>query len=129
MEDLFERNLCKVLYATETFAVGINHPVKTAFFDSLRKYDGKSFRNLYGSEYLQMAGRAGRRGIDSFGLVFTLADYKSVEHGDLLNIEKIKIEPVKSQFNLSYNVVINLKRKYSEDEIKTFFNKCFALSA
>jgi superfamily II RNA helicase len=126
MEDLFERNLCKVLYATETFAVGINHPVKTAFFDSLRKYDGKSFRNLYGSEYLQMAGRAGRRGIDSFGLVFTLADYKSVEHGDLLNIEKIKIEPVKSQFNLSYNVVINLKRKYSEDEIKTFFNKCFA---
>lgn len=126
MEDLFDMKLCKVLYATETFAVGINYPVKTVFFDSLRKYDGRSFRNLYGSEYLQMAGRAGRRGIDTFGLVFTLADYKSVEYGDFLNVENLKAEPVKSQFNLSYNVVLNLVRRYKDEEIKTFFNKSFA---
>ncbi len=126
MEELFENKLCRVLYVTETFAVGINHPVKTVFFDNLRKYDGKTFRNLYGSEYLQMAGRAGRRGIDTFGLVFVLADYKAVEHADLLNIEKIEVEPVKSQFNLSYNVVLNLVRKYSDEEIRTFFSKSFA---
>ena len=126
MEGLFEKKLCKVLYATETFAVGINHPVKTAFFDGFRKYDGKTFRNIYGSEYFQMAGRAGRRNIDEFGLVFTLADYKAVEYGNLLNIEKLKVEPVKSQFSLSYNTVLNLIKRNDEETIKEFFKKSLA---
>lgn len=126
MESVFEQKLCKVLYATETFAVGINFPVKTTCFDSLRKYDGKSFRNLLGSEYLQMAGRAGRRGIDKFGMVFVLVDYKDIENGDFLNIEEVSVEPTKSQFTLSYNTLLNLVRRYSDEEIELFFNKSLA---
>lgn len=126
MENLFEQNLCKVLYATETFAVGINYPVKTVLFNSLRKYDGKAFRNLSGSEYLQMAGRAGRRNLDSFGLVFTLTDYRAIEGNEFLDIGSLNVEPVKSQFKLSYNTVLNLARKYTSEDIRLFFKKSFA---
>jgi len=126
MEDLFERKLCKFLYATETFAVGINYPVKTVCFDSLRKYDGESFRTLTGSEYLQMAGRAGRRGIDDFGLVYVLADYKSLENGNLPDISQLQAEPIVSKFQITYNTLVNLVSRYSDREIEEFFNKSFS---
>ncbi len=64
VEKLFEEGLIKVLFATETFAVGINMPAKTVCFDNLRKYTGKGFRLLNSKEYFQISGRAGRRGID-----------------------------------------------------------------
>ena len=60
VEDLFSKGLIKVLYTTETFAVGINMPAKSVCFESLRKYDGISFRFLNSKEYFQIAGRAGR---------------------------------------------------------------------
>lgn len=123
MERVFERKLCKVLYATETFAVGINYPVKTACFDSLRKYDGKGFRNLMGSEFLQMSGRAGRRGLDEFGMVFVLADYRSVANGDFPDIHSLVVEPVKSRFSLSYNTTLNLVSRFSDSDVVTFFGK------
>ena len=126
MEELFERKLCKILYATETFAVGINFPVKTVCFDSLHKFDGKSFRNLSGSEYLQMAGRAGRRGIDDFGLVFVLVDYKSIESGDFPDIYQMKAEPIVSKFQITYNTLVNLVNRYSDEEIEEFFRKSFS---
>lgn len=126
MEMVFENRLCKVLYATETFAVGINYPVKTVCFDSLVKFDGKGFRTLTGSEYLQMAGRAGRRGIDSFGLVFALADYRALSEGELFDPAKVKSEPIKSQFALTYNTVLNLVNRYSEEEIQKIFASSLA---
>ncbi|QGG47031.1 DEAD/DEAH box helicase [Heliorestis convoluta] len=64
VEEAFGRAIVRVLYATETFAVGINYPVKTVCIDSTTKFDGKSFRVMTGTEYHQMAGRAGRRGMD-----------------------------------------------------------------
>ena len=64
--------LVKVLIATETFAVGVNMPTKTTVFTSLEKFSGDDFRNLYTHEYLQMGGRAGRRGIDKVGTVILL---------------------------------------------------------
>ena len=69
-EILFSKGLIKVLFATETFAVGVNMPTRTVVFTELSKYDGniKGFRNLTTAEYLQMAGRAGRRGKDSEGI-------------------------------------------------------------
>ena len=72
VEELFGQGLIKVLYTTETFAVGINMPAKTVCFDSLRKYDGISFRYLNTKEYFQIAGRAGRRGIDKVGYVVSV---------------------------------------------------------
>ena len=60
------------MFATETFAMGVNMPARTVVFDSTRKFDGNDFRDLHSSEYIQMAGRAGRRGLDSTGMVILL---------------------------------------------------------
>lgn len=64
VEILFSRGLIKVLFATETFAMGVNMPARTVVFNSTRKHDGRDFRDLLPGEYTQMAGRAGRRGLD-----------------------------------------------------------------
>jgi superfamily II RNA helicase len=72
VELLYGKNLIKILFATETFAVGINMPTRTVVFTSLEKMVGNNVRNLSTAEYLQMAGRAGRRGIDTLGTVIVL---------------------------------------------------------
>lgn len=59
----------QLLFATETFAMGVNMPARTVVFDTIRKHDGTGFRNLLPAEYIQMAGRAGRRGLDTTGTV------------------------------------------------------------
>jgi antiviral helicase SKI2 len=64
VEILFGRGLVKILFATETFAMGVNMPAKSVVFNSIRKHDGNQFRVLEPGEYTQMAGRAGRRGLD-----------------------------------------------------------------
>lgn len=74
VEMLFDKGYIKLLFATETFAVGINVPAKSTIFTSLTKYNGSIMRNLYSHEYTQMAGRAGRRGIDKEGLVWILGN-------------------------------------------------------
>ncbi|MBD3203533.1 DEAD/DEAH box helicase [Candidatus Woesearchaeota archaeon] len=115
VETLFAKGLIKVLFATETFAVGINMPAKSVAFSSMFKYDGVNFRNLYSKEYFQMAGRAGRRGIDKKGFVYVMVDRS---RDDLYKIKKITtadVEPIKSQFKLSYNTVINLIHNYKEE--------------
>jgi antiviral helicase SKI2 len=66
---LFSKGLVKILFATETFAMGVNMPARTVVFSSLSKHDGQSFRDLLPGEYTQMSGRAGRRGLDSVGTV------------------------------------------------------------
>ncbi len=79
VEMLFGRGLVKLLFATETFAMGVNMPTRTVIFHSLRKHDGVEMRDLTPGEYTQMAGRAGRRGKDSQGLVLVLcADADSI---------------------------------------------------
>lgn len=116
VEELFERRLIKVLYATETFAVGVNFPVRTVCFDSYTKYDGRSFRQLTVGEYFQMAGRAGRRGIDEEGFVFTMVDLNFYQPGELKNRKEDNIEPLWSQFDLTYNSVLNLTNRYKTPE-------------
>lgn len=116
VEELFEKKLLKVIYATETFAVGINMPTKTVIFFQLRKYDGVSFRYLKSKEFYQMAGRAGRRGLDTEGLVVSNI---SLTHTKKQYIDKLNegdIEPICSQFKLSYNTVVNLIRQYDRGQ-------------
>lgn len=62
--------ILKLLFATETFAMGVNMPARTVVFDTNLKHDGTGFRNLFLVEYIQMAGRAGRRGLDTTGTVY-----------------------------------------------------------
>ena len=67
IEIMFGEGLLKALFATETFAMGVNMPARTVVFDNIRKHDGKEFRTLLPAEYIQMAGRAGRRGLGRRG--------------------------------------------------------------
>jgi ATP-dependent RNA helicase DOB1 len=65
-----------VLFTTETFSMGINMPAKTVVFTSLEKFDGEEFRWITGGEYIQMSGRAGRRGLDDRGITILMANKK-----------------------------------------------------
>jgi antiviral helicase SKI2 len=69
VEWMISKKYIKLLFATESFAIGLDCPIKTAVFSAMKKYDGKHFRYLLPHEYTQMAGRAGRRGSDSVGHV------------------------------------------------------------
>ncbi|XP_035234652.1 exosome RNA helicase MTR4 [Anguilla anguilla] len=109
IEILFSEGLIKALFATETFAMGINMPARTVLFTSARKFDGKDFRWITSGEYIQMSGRAGRRGMDERGIVIFMVDEKmSPTVGKQLL--KGSADPLNSAFHLTYNMVMNLLR-------------------
>lgn len=126
VEELFTHRLIKVLYCTETFAVGLNFPCRTVCFDSSTKWDGQSFRTISNREYYQMAGRAGRRGIDTEGFVFTVVDFQYFDLQELPSMKESEIEPLQSQFNLTYNSVLNLIKNYDEQHIYRILGQNFA---
>ena len=126
IETLFGKNLVKVMYATETFAVGINYPVRSVCFDAPTKWDGISFRPLSTLEYFQMAGRAGRRGIDEKGFVYILADLERYRPEDFPSTNANEIEELISRFNLSYNSVLNLFKNHYRQQISVILNQNFA---
>jgi superfamily II RNA helicase len=125
IEDLFSQGLIKVLYVTETFAVGINMPAKTVCFSSLRKFDGRNFRYLNSKEYFQMAGRAGRRGIDKIGYAITMIYRPTFNYPEIKSITSKDMEPIQSQFRLSVNSVLNLINLHSEKEIEHILRMSF----
>ena len=126
VEELFTHRLIKVLYCTETFAVGLNFPCKSVCFDSYTKWDGQSFRTITNREYFQMAGRAGRRGIDTEGYVFTLVDLNYLDLQELPTMKESQIEPLQSQFSLTYNSILNLVNKYEDQQIYRILGQNFA---
>ncbi|MDE0483760.1 MAG: DEAD/DEAH box helicase [Candidatus Poribacteria bacterium] len=115
VERLFTSGLIQLLFTTETFAVGINMPACTVVFDSLEKFDGVSYRYLKAREYHQMAGRAGRRGIDDVGYVYAKVAPKYATPDDVSRTISNSIEPITSQFNLSYSSILNLYEKYGDE--------------
>jgi len=125
VEMLFAQGLIKVLYATETFAVGINMPAKSVCFNSLLKYDGINFRYLNSKEYFQMAGRAGRRGIDKEGSVFVLYDRSKDNVDQIIEISSRDKDPIISQFKLSTNTILNLINYYDSEEIELLLKSSF----
>ena len=125
VEELFSKGMIKVLYTTETFAVGINMPAKTVCFSSLRKYDGINFRSLNSKEYFQIAGRAGRRGIDKKGFAYALVDRKDFDYKMLKNLTDSDTEPIRSQFRLSVNTVLNLIKQHNQEEIDSILKMSF----
>jgi superfamily II RNA helicase len=126
VELLFDKGLVQVLYATETFAVGINMPAKTVCFGSLEKYDGISFRLLNSKEYFQLAGRAGRRGIDTVGYAISLIDRNHPETlPKIAQLVEGDTEPIISRYNLSYNTVLNLRKHYNDEQIQILLKSNF----
>lgn len=128
VEILFARTLVKVLFATETFAMGLNLPTRTVVFSGYRKHDGHSFRNLLPGEYTQMAGRAGRRGLDKVGSVIIVPpggdDAPPV--AELRNMILGEPSKLRSQFRLTYNMILNLLRVEAlkiEEMIKRSFSE------
>lgn len=126
VEDLFLSKMISVLYCTETFSVGINYPVKAVCFDSLNKYDGRNFRPLANHEFFQMSGRAGRRGIDERGFSFAIVDLNYFEKEPPIKFDITKLDPLTSQFKLSYNTVLNLLATLTQEQIEIYFRKSFA---
>ncbi len=108
VERLFTTAAIKLLFATETFALGVNMPAKCVVFDRLRKYDGVEVRWMKTRDYMQMAGRAGRQGIDDEGIVLSRLDMREAEWQPLKRITEGVAEPVRSRFNLAYSTLLNL---------------------
>ena len=108
VEILFLKGLIKVLFATETFAVGLNMPTKTVVFTGLSKFDDENngMRLLRTDEYIQMAGRAGRRGKDTEGLVIYLPEREPVSPHELRQIMKGVKEPVTSRMDFHYDFLL-----------------------
>ncbi|KAH6884067.1 NUC185 domain-containing protein [Thelonectria olida] len=129
VEILFAQTLVKVLFATETFAMGLNLPTRTVVFSGYRKHDGHSFRNLLPGEYTQMAGRAGRRGLDTVGSVIIVPPGSSDDAPPVADLRTMILgEPSKlrSQFRLTYNMILNLLRVEAlkiEEMIKRSFSE------
>lgn len=109
IELLFQEGLLKVLFATETFSIGLNMPAKTVVFTSVRKWDGLGFRWVSGGEYIQMSGRAGRRGLDDRGIVIMMIDEK-MEPQVAKGMVKGQADRLDSAFHLGYNMILNLMR-------------------
>lgn len=117
IEILFQENLLKVLFATETVSIGLNMPARSVVFMSIRKFDGISMRYMTSGEYIQMSGRAGRRGTDKIGnvllvlessTVITEKEIKKILHGPSNSLD--------SAFKLTYNTILNILRLDGMDE-------------
>lgn len=111
IELLFSKGYIRLLVATETFSVGINMPTKTVLFTSLYKYDGIENRILLPHEYTQMAGRAGRRGLDKVGYVIHLNNlFEIPEHSEYKNMLSGKSQKLVSKFRVDYELILRHMR-------------------
>ena len=124
VELMISKKYIKLLFATESFAIGLDCPIKTAIFTSLTKFDGNSERYLLAHEYSQMKGRAGRRGIDTLGHVVhlnnlfklpTMNEYKTILSG--------KPQQLISKFHISYPLILNLLKNDQTSNFDNFSEK------
>ncbi|MFM8543806.1 MAG: helicase-related protein, partial [Vulcanococcus sp.] len=124
IEELFQQGLIKVVFATETLAAGINMPARTTVISALSKRTERGHRPRLGCEFLQMAGRAGRRGLDSQGYVVTVQSrFEGVrEAGQLATAPA---DPLVSQFTPSYGMVLNLLQRYDLAKAKELVERSF----
>ncbi|MBI2094923.1 MAG: DEAD/DEAH box helicase [Candidatus Omnitrophica bacterium] len=112
IEQLFTSKLIKLIFTTETFALGINMPAKTVVFDELRKFYGTHFAFLRTRDYFQMAGRAGRRGMDKEGYVYCRVNPHQVSYPTVQRMIHGSPEPIESQFNSCYATLLNLYAQF-----------------
>ncbi len=115
IERLFTSRLLKIIFTTETFALGINMPSRSVIFDGLRKFYGRYVRNLKTRDFYQMAGRAGRRGIDTEGFVYCRVNPHRITGEEVRRIIYGKPEEVHSQLNTSYATILNLYEKHLDE--------------
>ncbi len=124
IEKLFQQGLIKVVFATETLAAGINMPARTTVISSISKRSDEGHRILTPSEFLQMSGRAGRRGMDEVGYVITIGDpYHHPE--EIAELASSAANPLESKFTPRYSMVLNLLQRFTIDEARELILKSF----
>ncbi|MEO0013783.1 MAG: hypothetical protein RLZZ535_2172 [Cyanobacteriota bacterium] len=125
VERLFEMGLVKIVFATATLAAGINMPARTTVVSALSKRTDGGHSMLSPSEFLQIAGRAGRRGKDQMGHVVTIqTPFEGAKEAAFLATSSA--EPLRSWFTPSYGMVLNLLQKYTLPEVKELLERSFA---
>lgn len=124
VERLFQKGLIKVVFATETLAAGINMPARTTVISAISKRTDSGHRLLTANEFLQMSGRAGRRGMDKIGYVVVMGtQFQSpMEVAELVKSES---NPLESQFSPSYSMVLNLLQNLELEQAKELILKSF----
>ncbi|WP_087069441.1 RNA helicase [Cyanobium sp. NIES-981] len=124
IEEMFQLGLVKVVFATETLAAGINMPARTTVISSLSKRTERGHRPLMGSEFLQMAGRAGRRGLDTQGYVVTVQSrFEGIR--EAAELATAEADPLVSQFTPSYGMVLNLLQRYDLSKARELVERSF----
>ena len=125
VEELFSAGLVKVVYATETLALGINMPARTVVLESLRKWNGSAHVTLSPGEYTQLTGRAGRRGIDIEGHAVVLAA-DDVEPATVSSLASRRTYPLVSAFRPTYNMAVNLLERMPRTRVREVLEQSFA---
>ncbi|KAB2078358.1 hypothetical protein ES319_A06G156800v1 [Gossypium barbadense] len=123
-----DKKLPQCLFATETFSIGLNMPAKTVVFTNVRKFDGDKFRWISSGEYIQMSGRAGRRGIDARGICILMVDER-MEPSTAKMMLKGNADSLNSAFHLSYNMLLNQLRCEEADPESMLRNSFYQFQA
>ena len=125
VERMFTSGLLRMLFTTETFALGINMPARTVIFRSLEKFDGRDFDYMRTRDFLQMAGRAGRQGIDDAGLVYSMLSKRDLREAPVARLHGGRPEPVESRFRLSYSSLLHLVERLGRERLHEAWEKSF----
>jgi superfamily II RNA helicase len=120
VERLFSSGLIKLLFCTETFALGVNMPASTVIFDTLEKFDGVEFNYLMTRQYNQMAGRAGRRGMDDVGFVYSQIVPEATDPAQVERLWYGRNESISSRFCASYSTILSLYSQFGEGAFDIF---------
>lgn len=124
VEKLFQKGLIKVVFATETLAAGINMPARTTIISSISKRTDNGHRTLSANEFLQMSGRAGRRGMDEIGYVVVIGTPFQTPD-EVAQLVLSDANPLESKFSPRYSMVLNLLQRFSLEEAKELIFKTF----
>ena len=125
VEELFARGLVRVVFATETLALGINMPARSVVIESLMKFTGEKHEQITPGQYTQLSGRAGRRGLDELGHCIVLLQ-RFIPFDGITRLASARTYPLVSSFQPSYNMAVNLVRTYTLDEAEHLVNSSFA---
>ncbi|ACZ30797.1 DEAD/DEAH box helicase domain protein [Xylanimonas cellulosilytica DSM 15894] len=125
VEDLFARGLVKVVFATETLALGINMPARSVVLEKLVKWDGTAHQPVTPGEYTQLTGRAGRRGIDVEGHA-VVVDHTGLDPVALAGLASRRTYPLRSSFRPTYNMAVNLVSQVGHDRAREVLETSFA---
>ncbi len=125
VEQLFQEGLVKVVFATETLALGINMPARTVVIEKLSKWNGETHADLTPGEYTQLTGRAGRRGLDIEGHGVVLYQ-PGMNPGEVAGLASTRTYPLRSSFRPSYNMAVNLVHQFGRARSRELLEQSFA---